>query len=423
MGNQQNRGNRPGRPPAGDEPKTAIAKREAPDRSLATTADSVEALQENLGELKAKGYRVLAPMVAVPSIPPMAQVSFVPVRIDPTVDQKGVGRECYRNPAWCKENELAYGKIALQKLANAAGLQVVESKRVDDRTDPDFWEWEVTVEGQDLDGFPRRVTARKEVDLREGRPETMKPEWVNEGGRKRKTGRQVPIDDTALAQKRLHAASNAETKAKLKAIREFFDLPHAEKIEEIRKPIVIPRLVGKLDESDPDVKAALIQKRVFGSKVLHAGALPAAPGTRETHYLETKPVDEEPQAAPGGWCDFHGIAFDGDCPECARDAGGDRRGETIDVEAETDDDFDPPEEEDAGPRCGCPCGCKVAPDEAQAARSKEKVGAVRCGACYPGGDYDAERHAGLEKLDLPKFPAATPAWAARQSAKRKGARR
>ena len=278
---------------------------------------AVEELSRTLEEMSKTG-NVLSPIAAVDSIMALHQVSLRIVKVDGTTDANGNGPECYRDPRFCKAGEVALGKNALAKIMGAAGVQIVSRRRLDNHSDPYYCEVEVVLAMQDFDGTYRQIIATKEMDLRAGAPETMKPEKDAQGN---KTGRMVAYDDSALADKRRHIQSHAETKAIERGIRLLFSLRQKYSLEDLKKPFVVPKLVGNLDPNDPGDREALRQhalgnqlalygphtsghqvrtlKAVNEEEAIDLGMMPQAPAAPPAP-LEPELPPEEPTAPPCG---------------------------------------------------------------------------------------------------------------------------
>lgn len=393
---------------------------------------------------KASGeVNLISPVVAIDHIPPMSQLALQVVELDATVNDRGTGVDCYFDRRFCEHDrgkplEVAFGKRALLKIMQAAGLEKIGSYRSDDRSDPNYCEWTVVLAGEGLDGKPRRTTRSKEIDFRDGRPDTRKPEWVEEGTgankRNRKTGRTVVLADDVLGEKRKNIQALAETKALTSAIRELLVLPHKLPVEIMAQRFLIPSLVPCLDESDPDVKAALIQKRIHGSSLLYGGQID--PGLRRPP-LPPPPVEpliriEEPE---------------GDAEGLALEAGGQVTvEETADGQVLVDEDplgveiedgppppgdhAEPPPVNTRGqkepppssrnPRaCDCPCGCSEVLAAVPAKHSKARLKCLRCSRCYPDQGFDLEAHQPVGDLKLPGYPGADAAQVERWNTSRR----
>jgi hypothetical protein len=334
-------------------------------------ADAFRAMQEHCN--------IVTPIANVASIMPMHGISLRAVVIDPTIDDKGNGPEVYRDSRFCKADERAPGKVALMKLLNAGGVQVVAKNRLDDRSDPNYCEIEVILAIQDYDGMHRQFIASKAMDLRDGAADTMKKEG----------NKMVRQDESAIADKRRHIQSHAETKAIERGLRGIFGLKQKYTVAELQRPFIIPKLVPNLDVSDPDVKAAVLDhalnagNRLYGPKA----ALLTDPAMARTRTMRdvTPPREQTAEAVA-------------------------RAQEKPAEPAEDPRDFEmgdfPPEEkeEPAIIVCLCPCGDQRQVTKNTADMGMEKVGTVRCSQCFPGEvfDYNEERHPKDMDLKYPK---------------------
>jgi hypothetical protein len=451
---------------------------------MAKPIQSIAKLTEAYEQLRATA-NLVSPVTAVSTMPPMSQVSLRQVLVDPTVPTKsngepmaGTGPDVYFDPRFCRGNERALGKNAILKILAAAGVSIADTRRTDPRNIANYWEWTVALELLDYDGQPRRVSATKEVDLRDGSPDAVKPErkcrkhnttdlsrcnW-NDGCRFDKTGRTTSLEAAALAEKRKHGAANAETKALLRAARELLTLPHKMSLEQLRKPFVVPALVPLLDPSDPDVKAALIERAVGGRRTLYGsgvsphgsidparsvhvsgslspGGEPDDPGdvlepevvppTPTPPRAEAEPAPappaSPPRAVPAPSSDDEPPPpgdLDEPPPQYSKSdpAGARQPSQAEHNPPQHDDAYElPAEAAPAAPGrggCDCPCKCAAQVKPAQAEASKKRTGAARCPRCFPGPQFDADRHANLGDLKLPKLPGTTAARVAEWNKKR-----
>jgi hypothetical protein len=327
---------------------------------------SVEDLRRTFESLSGQA-NVVSPIAAVNHVKPLHQISLRMVVVEPDT-------ECYQDKRFCKDNEFALGGVALQKLAAAAGAQVVSRTRLDDRSSPHYCEIEITLAVQDFDGAWRQMIGTKELDLRDGSEDakTMLPK--------------------ELSNARKHIQSLCETKAIYRALRKLFSLRQKYTKAELARPWVVPKLVPNLDLNDPDQKRAAIAEATAGTR----GLFGPPPGEARTMRDVTPPP-----ALPSG-----------DTVTERQDAAATR--EAAETAAERDDQGDldlldvTETPKDAIPviHCGCPCSCaaEVSPEVAEA--TKEKYGSVRCRACAPSRAFDFGRHRDLRGglLGLPKHP-------------------
>lgn len=327
---------------------------------------TVDDLRRTFESLKDRA-NVVSPVAAVSHVKPLHQISLRAVVIDPTT-------ECYQDKRFCQGDEVALGGVGLSKLMAAAGAQVVQETRLDDRSDPHYCEIEVYVAVQDFDGTWRQVPGTKALDLRKGSEDAK------------------AMTEKELSNARKHIQSLCETKAIYRALRKLLTLRQKYSRKELERPWVVPKLVPHLDLSDPDQKAAAIQDALSTTRALFG---PAPAERRTTH-------DSTPAALPPAVDSVHG-------QEPRREPSSPAK-EEVPASDGAAGDFDLPdfkEKEEQLFVCGCPCGDQVAVTEEVARLTKEKVGGIRCKACYPGAGFDYARHKDLRTLELPMFPKLT----------------
>lgn len=349
---------------------------------------SVDRLREMFEAVAAQAI-VLAPELHLSALPPLTAVQPHVVFVNP---QPNAG-DVYSDGSFCLPGEVALTKSALMRLMAAANISPTNS--VAERpagADAYLWRHSVVLHGRGMDGLWRVVPATKEVDLRDGAPDTFT--------------RKGPLSSSALANARRHAAANAETKAILRALRAFLGVRQKYPAAELQKPFVVPVLVPDLDMGDPAQKQAAIAMALGATNALYgAPVAPQAspmvsppPGSEANPLRLEAPPDEAPEAL---------------APTLV---GGDV------------DDI-PAVEAAPTPCCGCACHLgevvDLTPEFAQ--RTAEwSGGPVLCPECIPGRSYVPERHASLMRLNFPAHPEletpdAAAAFAARQRRKGGGA--
>ena len=360
--------------PAAEEPQkgsgavSTQAMTRVQDLSL-EPVERIEELREQIQKLQGRA-NLVCPVSTVDAILKLHRLSLRVVTVDSTVDAKGNGREVYKGN-FCEANERALGKVALDKIDAAAGMQLLGRRRLDDNSHPWYCEIEVTKALRDYDGTWRQTTKAKAVDLREGSA----------------AAENLKKYPAVLAQARSVIQELTETKAGLRATRTLLSLRQKYTVEELSRPFVVPKLVPNLDPSDPDQKQALIgmatgrEHALFGPK----------PGEEVRELRDvTPPPPVRPQPAQ---------ASPAPPPPAPAQA------------AEEDDDFEMADfnakDEPGIIVCLCPCGDQMQVTEAVAQATTDKVGAVRCSECFPGKGFDYERHKNLKTLRLPKFPDVT----------------
>lgn len=378
-------------------------------KQLPAAVQSIEGLQKTFDELRGKA-NLITPLMAVNTMLPMHQISLRVAIIDPTVTSDGNGPECYRG-SFCEENERALGKVALDKIEAAAGVVRVPelSGRTDDRSEPDYCEFQVTLRMTDFDGTVRMATGTKELDLRRGAPETLKPAYKKDSGSgwRVKSGEMEPISEANLMAKRTHKVRLCETKARLAAIRELLGIRQKYTLEELSRPFVIPMLVPFLDPNDPDVKQRLLD-RALGSSTPLYGKEPAKATSAETVALPaSKPVQgERIDSEPEG--EEPGTAFSDE--ELEAQAESEPAPKRAPAPAADDSaGFGEPEPQYV---CGCPCGHQLEIKAKVAEYTRSKADCDRCKLCWPWhSEYDVQAHKDLPTLQLKRYPEMTPAEA------------
>jgi hypothetical protein len=195
------------------------------------------------------------------------------------------------------------GKADLKALAAAAGVEWTDCKRLDNGRDPYFCHFEVHGRYRQIDGSYRNFNDQRDVDLREGSPQI------------------AGMGDYRIQSLRENMVRLGITKARLRAIRAAFGVPHSMTVEEMAKPWVFSRMIFTGEDRDPQVRrvfAAVIAQQQLaaagalygpaaGSPALpsllqpvalsghqHAGALPAA----DDDFDEDGVLMDEPPPRP-----------------------------------------------------------------------------------------------------------------------------
>jgi len=219
-----------------------------------------------------------------------------------------------------------------------------------------------------LDGRDITTIKNRKVDLRDNAPEAMAM-----------TARQ-------LRQARTNVRTYADTKSKLRAVREALSLDQKYKAARLVKPFIIPVLVALLDTED------LVIRRLVAAKAL--GVVGDIYGQQERPRLPAPPSEHPMLPAsttPAA------VADDPDWPE-DRGAPDDQ---IIDVKPEQPEL--PIKKSEWQSDCPCGAGHKMSKEEFD--RSMAQMGAARSGDCYPSLRlFDVVRHleAGVDNLEIPK---------------------
>lgn len=369
---------------------STVAESQNKSKSLVPTKPltQIEDLRKTWESLEGQ-VNLVSPLAIVNTIPKLHAISLHWVKIDPTVNQRGQGPEVYYDPRFCDKDERALGAVGLQKIAQAAGAEIVGTLRIDNRSESYYCNMEITVGIRDFDGTWRQTKKSREIDLRDGEPDSQKPERDNSG---RKTGQMTSLDPSALADRRRHIQSFAETKAFNRALRALLTLKQKYSLGELSRYFVVPKLIPDLDPSDPVQKDALINLAIGREKNLYNRLVNNTLPSVEMRVL--KDVTPEPATSPTS-------------------AGAQPPIEPGPVSRETEayeeEDFEAMEFEPLEPVavCACPCGDQAELSGEVARITIERCGSPRCKECFPGKTFNYNRHKDFGSLELPKYPGLT----------------
>lgn len=230
-------------------------------------------------------FNVLALTQEVCAISPFHRPRLSIVQIDLNPAHRDVYESTFckkdeRNP---ENSEVALGKNAILKLADAAGIVWDSSQRIDDRKDPGYVEWQVWGHLTGPDGSQKRVFGTKAVDTREGG--SVEAELYKMVANKMKSwqGKPPQMDQKQAdewVKKELRAArgnalANAETKAMLRAVRAALKLRPTYTRAELAKPFVVPHLDFIPDYSDPEIRRMAMRQALSAQYSLYGGQQPA----------------------------------------------------------------------------------------------------------------------------------------------------
>jgi hypothetical protein len=187
--------------------------------------------------------------------------------------------------SWEKPGEVALTKLALDKLAQVAGIEWVHVYRVQDTGD-DPLKCHYYAEGRMrlIDGTFHYMPGNKSIDLNDGSPEAMA----------------MSKKPAQLAGARKNIAALAESKAKNRVIRALLGLKQSYRPDELKKPFLVMKIVP--DMADPEVRK-MVQAQMLGmEKYLFAPQ--AAPqleeaNTSATNDLQLGDVPGDKKLGPG----------------------------------------------------------------------------------------------------------------------------
>jgi len=251
-----------------------------------------------------KKYNVLCPPAAMRAELGFGYaVSVEVVHISPRKEDKHVYKVGSRPHGDGWEDEVTFYGTTLNRIANAAGISILGTRRTDDRRDPDYVEFQATGALIKSDGTPVYRTRTNGLDLKEIEEEVteqqtikvrtlIKENKVNKNDETAAIGTRVRAE---MHQKRKKRVPLCETGAILRVFRELIGMNSSYPISDLDKDFVIARIDFRPDASDPVVKRMLMERglnagrEIFGSQ----GMLPT--GSR-VEIAEVAAVDEEPSA-------------------------------------------------------------------------------------------------------------------------------
>ncbi len=239
---------------------------------------------------------VLTPAIQVSSIAPGHAVNVAVVVLDAHIDDRGFGTDTYGNTAFLKGEERALSKVALVKIAQAAGISWVPeyTGRVDDRKTPNLWEYRAVGVYTAFDGQIQTIEGTVEIDLRDGSPQIGG--WTPEAWAQIvEANKRLPKDkqtwniggwsDKRVLQARQFGLRLAEAKAMNAAIRSL-GLRQKYSARELEKPFVVLRTSYVPDMSDPAERQAWRERALTSNATLY-------PGSRRLQAPDV--IDVEPQ--------------------------------------------------------------------------------------------------------------------------------
>lgn len=245
--------------------------------------------------------------VLLPSVPVNArlgyghQVAVSVVQISANPDDKEVFKVGSRKEGGGYIDVYAYSKVGLEKMAEAAGIQV-RTERADDRRNPDRCEVVAYAIMRGSNGQPLIRTARKEFYV----PAVAEEAWNNriknretakakgwEAGKK--TDDDLRVDHQAeMSTFRKHLLARTETGAVLRAIRSLLAIKSGLTAQQVARPKVVARVEFNPDTTNDPIAQRFLLEQGARSTLALFGPGPSSPGT-----VSGAVVIEELPAHPG----------------------------------------------------------------------------------------------------------------------------
>jgi hypothetical protein len=208
--------------------------------------NDAKAASEALAKAAEFGH-LISPQTTVGTLPEGCSLMVSGVVVDKS-------RETYRSG---NSDELGLGKVALDKIAAAAGVDWLHEhcKRTDDGKKAFYRSCQAVGRVSNFDGSWRTRSAHKEIDMsdtgqdyldivnREANNKRSKKDYSGDGGAKE------------IAVKRKHILSLCDTEAHLRCIRALVGLRVSYLPDELEKPFVVVKLMFDGRSSNPETQA------------------------------------------------------------------------------------------------------------------------------------------------------------------------
>lgn len=308
---------------------------------------------------------LISPATSCPRLPPGCEVLITAVAIDPNEECYDVG------------GKRAIGRYGLLRLANAAGVawNARASGRTDDRRDPYLVEWHAEGARPDLLGGWLPIVGDLQMDLRD---ESAQVRRIRETSRERlrddgsvwKTAAQVADDQ--IRDTRAKILEHAQSKAKLRAIRETLAIPSFTWEDLAKRLFLVTRLEFVGDANNAEDRAAFRDRALGGALALFGPTLP-------------RPRAQLPPATPAAAPHVLTAEFEEEPPPAARET---RRAAP---------QAPPPQADDGIDRCDY-CGSEDGVDELEAPEGL-LISCCRRPDCRALARGDAERAGAGPKMD------------------------
>ena len=221
---------------------------------------------EKLKDFPQSRYNLLVPTVSLRQVNPY---------LVPDIDVVQLAETDIYHDSQMPADQHAPNARGLSKLADVAGITMLDSRRMDDGKDPDVVEWRVDVEMTAPSGRTRHAIGSKRIDLHQ-----LATGWTA----------------ARLAKAREHLVANAETKAFNRAIRAVLSLHGSYPKAQLLKPFAVLRYVP--DMSHPEVRKAFLNQLVPASAQAFGPVQDAAPQLTSSGDIDIAPEAPDEDPAP-----------------------------------------------------------------------------------------------------------------------------
>ncbi|NUP08390.1 MAG: hypothetical protein HOW73_20260 [Polyangiaceae bacterium] len=233
----------------------------------------------------AKNYHLVSPATIVGRLPEGCEVAISLVQVDP------YGREVYQitgskeNPK--DDDTVGLDRVALAKIASAAGVSWKYSRRTDDGSHPHYCAWEAVAIFTLFDMTKQEIPGNVEIDTRESDDDDLTGAAAAEI--RKKAAAKSDKGDAQLLELRKFIIRHAESKAMNKAIGNK-GVHRSYKRADLKKPFAVARLVFTGHSDDPEARRDF--RQMIGQAFLGSAA------TLYGGHQQPAPVLAPAQAAP-----------------------------------------------------------------------------------------------------------------------------
>lgn len=241
--------------PAREAKAQALAVQRA-ETSLGQAVRDPLAITKHLQELAAQ-YHVVSPATRVDMLPEGCGIAISYVVINPDREAGQV---------YSVGSKVGLSGDSLKQIAAAAGVDwdPVQSRRLDDGSDPHYCHFRAVGRVRNFDGSVRTVTGEVEIDAREGSPQI---DEIRQKAEERESEPNYRGPKTGGAKQimelRKFLLRHAESKAKNRAISDM-GVKRSYAPAELQKPFAVARLMWTGQSDDPEMR------RLFAAKTADA---------------------------------------------------------------------------------------------------------------------------------------------------------
>ena len=266
---------------------------EAPQRIVAGTFANGEAASRALLEASQK-YHLVSPATVVGRLPEGCEVVVSVVQIDPYSSDVYCITGNAKNPR--DDDTVGLDRVALAKIAAAAGVTWVSSRRTDDGSHPHYCAWEAIARFQNFDMTSSDIPGNVDIDTREDGD--VRGAAAEEIRTKARAKGAEDGGDKQLLELRKFLVRHCESKAMNKAIGNK-GVRRSYKRADLKKPFAVARLIFTGHSEDPEARREFRQMigqrflgashQLYGPTVQTMAPALAAPQPAPVQYLPSPP--------------------------------------------------------------------------------------------------------------------------------------